>query len=275
MKTRKSMLVAALALASSAWLMQSQAQNITITGSLPGGLGYEAPSTGATPLVATLEMVKPELQQLRLTIENRGNSTVRVLRLRPGWLEYSAGSLHDWQIRIEGPGGYYQFPFYTGLVAVPAEKDFIELAPGEAFALLIKVSEATRHGGGKEYHLPQTTGSYTVTISHGALRSNTLKFTVGELQGLRVPATGGGIARGEVPQVALQFGGYNGDPANPATLTFDIISSWRSHTLRLGETVPGTYFKLTKFEADGLKLTVTNTVTNAAAVLTLPKPIPT
>jgi hypothetical protein len=87
--------------------------------------------------------------------------------------------LHDWQIQIEGPGGHYQFPVYTGLVSWPTEKDFIELALGEAFATLIKVSEAARRDGGKEYRVPRTAGSYTVTVSRGGLRSNTLKFTIG------------------------------------------------------------------------------------------------
>jgi hypothetical protein len=176
MKTGKSVWVAALALVSSAWLMQSHAQNAGVPGGF-GGPAEEAAST-ASPLIATLQMVKPE-PQLRLTVENRGTSTVRLLRLRPGWLEYNGGYLHDWQIQIEGPGGRYQFPSYSGAVPVPTDKDFIELAPGEAFATIIKVSQASRYEGAKQYDLPQTTGTYTVTVSHHSLRSNTLSFTIG------------------------------------------------------------------------------------------------
>jgi hypothetical protein len=60
-----------------------------------------------------------------------------------------------------------------------AEKDFIELALGEAFATLTKVSEAARRDGGKEYRFPEQQVLTTVTVSRGGLRSNTLKFTIG------------------------------------------------------------------------------------------------
>jgi hypothetical protein len=85
MKVRNFLWVVGLALASSAWLMQSQAQSAdTSQGSFGGGPdigapGIQASPMEASPLVATLDMAKPE-PQLRLTVENRGTSTVRILQ---------------------------------------------------------------------------------------------------------------------------------------------------------------------------------------------------
>lgn len=178
MKLRKSLWLVVVTLATSAWLIESQAQNTDIDRA-----PLSRPITIVLPkesnLVATLETVKPG-PMLRLTVENRGMAAVRVLRLRPGWFEYNAGSLHDWQISIEGPGGHYQFPFFTGTVALPGERDYIDLAPGEAFSTPIRISEASRYDGGKQYPLPQAKGTYTATVSHGALRSNTLTFAIGD-----------------------------------------------------------------------------------------------
>jgi hypothetical protein len=81
---------------------------------------------------------------------------------------------------MEGPGGRFQFPWFTGLVPEPCEKDFIELAPGEAFATLINVSRATRpNGPNDKYSFGELEGTYTDTVSHGSLRSNTLQITIG------------------------------------------------------------------------------------------------
>lgn len=189
MRTYKFLLMAALTLALG-WGMRGYAQpdvpaitpGVPSTSRPPATIPAATTSADTIPpatIVATLEMLKPKLQ-LRLTVENRGTASPRLLRLRPGWLEYNAGSLHNWQIQIEGPGGHYQFPFYTGLVPLPGEKDFIELAPGEAFSTLIRVGEATRHDNGKQYRLPETKGTYTATVSRGTLRSNTLQFSIGE-----------------------------------------------------------------------------------------------
>ena len=186
MKAQKFLLIAALTLALG-WFARGYAQPdlpavapTVVPTVVPGGPAAPAlPTTIPTTIVATLDIVKPKLQ-LRLTVENRGTTSARVLRLRPGWFEYNGGSLHDWQIQIEGPGGHYQFPFFTGLVPVPSEKDFIELAPGEAFSTVIRASEAARHDNGKAYRLSDTKGTYKATVSRGTLRSNTLQFSVGE-----------------------------------------------------------------------------------------------
>ena len=168
-----------LFLVSSTGLMRTPAQEATAPAPAKAGDASVNPA-----VVATLELAQTEPQfQVRLTIENRGQQRVHLLRLRPGWLEYNAGSLHDWQIQIDGPGGAYQFPLYTGLIPPLQEKDFIELAPGEAFSTTIHTEMATSPNGPNDaYKVGERDGTYNIIISRGTLRSNALKFTVGEPQ---------------------------------------------------------------------------------------------
>ena len=75
------------------------------------------------------------------------------------------------------------------------------------------------------------------------------------------------------PKPVLRFMAYDDDPTNPEGITFQLLSGTRSCFLRLDDTIPNTPFKLTKFDAEGLTLTVTNTKTNEITILPLRKPI--
>jgi hypothetical protein len=167
----------AVLVAAAAWSMQSFAAQE----SAPA----ESRSPGfAEDLVSKLEVVDEPpwtetAARIRFTVENRGERPHRVLRLRPGWLEYNGGSLHGWTIRIEGPGGEYRLPEYSGLVPPPTEKDHIELAPGESYSTIIRFDEAARWDKGVRHPLPSTPGTYTVSIPFGHAMLEGLKFTVG------------------------------------------------------------------------------------------------
>ena len=135
-------------------------------------------------LVSTLRVVDDPpwtetTARIRLTVENRGERTHRLLRLRSGWLEYNGGSLHGWTIKIEGPGGEYRLPEYSGLVRPPTESDHIELAPGESFSTIIRLDEAARWEANVRRPLPSTKGSYTVSLPFRGPKFEALKFTVG------------------------------------------------------------------------------------------------
>jgi hypothetical protein len=77
----------------------------------------------------------------------------------------------------------------------------------------------------------------------------------------------------EPAKAMLRFMAYDGDPGNPAGMTFHINGAGRAHFLQLGNSVPNTNFQLTSFDANGTKLTLTNTVTKETLVLTVPKVI--
>ena len=80
---------------------------------------------------------------------------------------------------------------------------------------------------------------------------------------------------------ALVFQAYDGDPKNPAAMHFQVSNNKRNHFLQLGDTVPKTTFKLTKFEIktrehpkygkeDASELTLTNSSTGETLVLAVP-----
>lgn len=135
-------------------------------------------------LVSKLEVVDEPpwtetTARVRFTVENRGDKPHRLLRLRPGWLEYNRGNLHGWTIRIDGPGGEYHLPWYSGAVPLPTERDYIDLAPGEGFSTIIRLDEAARWDGDVRHPLPSMKGAYTVSIPFAGAKVEGLKFTVG------------------------------------------------------------------------------------------------
>jgi hypothetical protein len=142
------------------------------------------PPEPAGDLVSKLEVVDDppwtaKSARIRFTVENHGERTHRLLRLRPGWLEYNGGSLHGWTIKIEGPGGEYRLPEYSGLVRPPTESDYIELAPGESFSTIIRLDEAALWDSNVRRPLPSTKGTYTVSLPFWGPKIENLKFTVG------------------------------------------------------------------------------------------------
>lgn len=169
----------ALLVAAAAWSVRGFAAQESASGE-PRSEGF------AEDLVSKLEVVDDPpwtetTARIRFTVENRGERPHRLLRLRPGWLEYNRGSLHGWRIEIDGPGGEFNLPWYDGAVPLPAERDYIELVPGESFSTIIRLDEASRSGGGVWRLLPATKGEYTVSIPFppGGNAPEALKFTVG------------------------------------------------------------------------------------------------
>jgi hypothetical protein len=78
----------------------------------------------------------------------------------------------------------------------------------------------------------------------------------------------------EPAKATLHFKAYAGDPGNPAGMTFQINGAGPpTHFLQMGEYIPKTHLQLTSFDANGPKLTLTNTVTKETLVLTMPKVI--
>ena len=82
------------------------------------------------------------------------------------------------------------------------------------------------------------------------------------------------IAQSATPkpfQPAVRFQAYDGDPAKPADMTFQVNSATRAEFLKIGDRISNTTIKLTGFDAATVQLIVTDTATNQSARLTLPK----
>ena len=72
-------------------------------------------------------------------------------------------------------------------------------------------------------------------------------------------------------QPTVRFQAYDGDPAKPADMTFQVNSATRTEFLKIGERIPNTTIKLTGFDAATDQLVVTDTETNQSARLSVPK----
>lgn len=138
----------------------------------------------AAGLAAKLEVVdEPSrpwteaIARVRLTVDNRGEGPCRLLRLRAGWLEHNGGNLHGWHVRIDGPGGEYGFPIYTGLIPALTEGDYIELAPGESVSTILFLEMASCRDGDVRRPLASTPGEFTVSASFPGLKIEPLRFT--------------------------------------------------------------------------------------------------
>ncbi len=187
LKRQKWVGLAALAVMSSSWLMGSQAQNVAggpgAHPGQPGGAGFpggqSVPAT-APDLAVTLDVVGIGLHsgrglKLRMTVENQGQTPVTLLRQRSGWLEYSGPDA--WNIRIDGPGGSYQFPVYLGWVALPTDADLVTLRQGESFGTLIDMGDAFLVESPAHPKLSETPGTYLATVSfHAPLDKGFLNF---------------------------------------------------------------------------------------------------
>ena len=126
-------------------------------------------------LAVTLQRVtdKPRLPRsvpLRLTVENIGETSAAIVRLRSQNLERHAG-WYGWNIKIDGPNGQWYFVPVPIPVAPLSDSDIIDLLPGEAFSLLIDVGQAATRkqpftNADPNAWLFETNGEYTITVSY-------------------------------------------------------------------------------------------------------------
>jgi len=82
----------------------------------------------------------------------------------------------------------------------------------------------------------------------------------------------------------MRFTAYDAEASSPEGTTFQIAHKNRTYFLKIGDVVPGTTFKLTRFERkmrkqpnaaerDVSELTVTDSISGKVVVLIIPPPI--
>jgi hypothetical protein len=141
---------------------------------MPANAAFAAEQAEMEPKVTLrlwLDDADPSVTGFWLAVENRGKSTVRLIRPRQGMIElYQRWG--GWTLTVTGPGGNWEPLPETGIIVGPAPDDCIELKPWESFAVRIDIGSWHCVGGkAGEGHvrLMDRPGVYQLQVGYAAL----------------------------------------------------------------------------------------------------------
>lgn len=141
---------------------------------VPAGANFAALQAGMEPRVALhlwQDVADPAVTGFWLAVENRGKSTVRLIRPRQGMIEiYQRWG--GWTLIVTGPGGRWNPLPETGIIVGPAPDDCIELKPWESFGVRIDIGSWLCFDGkvgANSVRLVDSPGAYQLQIGYAAM----------------------------------------------------------------------------------------------------------
>ena len=141
---------------------------------MPANAASDALLAGMEPVVTLrlwLDGADPSVTGFWLAVENRGKTTVRLIRPRQGMIEiYQRWG--GWTLTVTGPGGRWEPLPETGTIVGPAPDDCIELKPWESFGVRIDIGSWLcidgKAGEGNE-SLIDRPGVYQLQVGHSVM----------------------------------------------------------------------------------------------------------